>query len=122
MMLFFMLACGFALDLTPGDLCDGLDREHKLSNGSTICGDAADLHDPQIRVPLYVWGPGVTPGADPTPIPATCVGQTARLVLGEPLTDACDLRDGTIRGDVVAGMLLADGTWDERVILPTEGL
>lgn len=54
--------------------------------------------------------------SDPTPVPATCVGQTARLVLGEPLTDACDLRDGTIRGDVVAGMLLADGTWDERII------
>lgn len=78
----------------------------------------SSLHDAQVRVPLYVWGPGVVEGTDDRPVPATCVGQTARLVLGEPLTDACDLRDGTIRGDVVSGMLLADGTWDERVILP----
>lgn len=85
-------------------------------------GHATDLHDPQIHVPLIVWGPGVEPGTDSTPVPATCVGQTARLVLGQLVPDACDLRTGDIRGDVVAGMLLADGTWDERVILPTGGL
>lgn len=90
--------------------------ELSLTTSLPTWGHATDMHDPQIRVPLYVWGPGVEPGTDPTPVPATCVGQTARLVLGEPLTDACDLRDGTIRGDVVAGMLLADGTWDERIV------
>lgn len=79
-------------------------------------GHGRSLDDEQIRVPLYVWGPGVTPGTDPAAVPATCVGQTARLVLGEAVPDACDLRDGTIRGDVVSGMLLADGTWDERII------
>lgn len=81
-------------------------------------GHATDLHDAQVRVPLIVWGPGVEPGTDSTPVPSTCVGQTARLVLGQLVPDACDLRTGDIRGDVVVGMPLADGTWDERVILP----
>lgn len=79
-------------------------------------GHATDLHDPQIHVPLIVWGPGVEEGVDDTPVPATCVGQTARKILGET-GDLCDLRDGYIVGDVVAGTLLADGVWDERIIL-----
>lgn len=42
MILTLFLACGFSIDLTPGDLCAGLDREHKLSDGTTICGSSVD--------------------------------------------------------------------------------
>lgn len=77
---------------------------------------ATALHDAQVRVPLVVWGPGIKGGTDDRPVPATCVGQTARKILGET-GDLCDLRDGYIVGDVVAGMLLAEGVWDERIIL-----
>lgn len=93
-----------------------LTADHGEALGETGRWGHGELYDEQIRVPLVVWGPGVEPGTDSTPVPATCVGQTARLVLGET-GDLCDLRDGTIRGDVVAGMLRVDGTWDERVIL-----
>lgn len=47
-------------------------------------------------VPLVVFGPGVEEGVDDTPVPATCVGQTARKILGET-GDLCDLRDGYVR-------------------------
>lgn len=80
---------------------------------------ASSLHDAQTRVPLVVWGPDVVPGVEERPVPATCLGQTAMKILGDETPGLCDLRDGSLTGDVVTGMLLPDGTWDERVILPT---
>lgn len=81
-------------------------------------GHGLDLADDQLRVPLVVWGPGVEPGTDDTPTGAHCVAATVRRILGEQ-DHGCDLRDGTITGEVVAGMCLAhDGyrctQWIER--------
>ena len=70
------------------------------------------LDDEQVRVPLLVWGPGVVPGVDEQPVPATCVGQTAQLVTGAA-PDGCDLRTGDVRGVVEVGML-AGGEWVTR--------
>lgn len=79
-------------------------------------GHTTDLHDAQIRVPLLVWGPGVESGTDDRPVPATCVGQTARAVLGEDT--ACDLRTGRLPSEPpVVGMMVGE-TWEERVIMP----
>ena len=53
-------------------------------------------------------------GTDDRPVPATCVGQTARAVLGEDT--ACDLRTGRLPPEPpVVGMMVGN-TWDERVI------
>jgi hypothetical protein len=92
--------------------------DHGEALGEDGCwGHASGLHDPQVRVPLIVWGPGVEPGTDDRRVPGTCVGQTARAVLGE--RTGCDLRTGRLPAEPpVVGMLLADGTWDERIILP----
>ena len=70
------------------------------------------LHDPQVRVPLVVWGPGVKPGTDATPVPATCVAATVR-------GDGCDLRRGRIEGIVRPGMSV-DGDWVRRHVAGTD--
>jgi len=72
-----------------------------------LWGHGSGLNDAQVRVPLVVWGPGVRAVDDPTPVPATCVGQTARLVLGLA-SDGCDLRSGKIVGTPVVGKLAGD--------------
>lgn len=77
---------------------------------------ATSLHDAQVRVPLYVWGPGVERGTDSTPVPATCVGQTARLVLGDTTPGLCDIRTGDITGGPPVAGMMEGGTWVTRAI------
>jgi arylsulfatase A-like enzyme len=74
-------------------------------------GHGSSLDDAQVRVPFWAWGPGVPPGEYTGPVSTACVADIARAVLAgvEP--------DWTCPGDVVTGMLLADGTWDERIVL-----
>lgn len=94
--------------------------ELALTTGLPTWGHATGLHDAQVHVPLYLWGPGVEPGTDARPVPATCIGQTVRAILdGYLAPGACDLRSGLgLDGiEVVSGMLLPGNVWDERVIL-----
>lgn len=88
------------------------DHGEALGEGG-IYGHAQGLGDEQTHVPLLVWGPGVVPGSDDQPVPATCVAETVRAVLGETSGAGCDLRIGDVRGEVVSGMLV-DGVWVER--------
>lgn len=70
-------------------------------------GHGRSLDDEQVRVPLLVWGPGVVPGVDDQPVPATCIGQTARIVTGTAPA-GCDLRTGDVRGVVEVGMMVGE--------------
>lgn len=103
--------------LLDGAIADGwtvvLTADHGEALGeSGRWGHALSLDDEQVRVPLLVWGPGVVPGVDDQPVPATCVAATVRAVLGEE-TMGCDLRTGDVRGVVEVGMLRG-GEWVTR--------
>lgn len=78
-------------------------------------GHGRSLDDEQVRVPLVVWGPGIEGGIDDRFVPATCVGQTARAVLGEDV--ACDLRTGRLPPEPPVVGMMREGTWEERVIV-----
>lgn len=101
--------------IVTGDHGESL-GELSPTTGRPAWGHTTDLHDPQVHVPLYIRGPGVEPGVDDRPVPATCVSSTARAILDGYLPpSACDLRTGEgLDGVAVEVGMLVNGEWITR--------